>query len=68
MVHNNIFGFLTDKGGRRKIKDRRYMMSGPPGAERRTGQKRRSGLDRRFRACDPDMPGNRRQQELKDAS
>ena len=50
MNQPNIFGFREDCGGRRRIKDRRVLVSAPPGQERRTSWKRRSGFDRRKRS------------------
>nr|WP_319392529.1 hypothetical protein [uncultured Desulfobacter sp.] len=47
MEEKNIFGRPADRGGRRKLKDRRYFPAAAPGPERRTGLKRRSGMDRR---------------------
>ena len=40
---------LRDNGGRRMIRDRRYLVSAPRGEERRTNWERRSGYDRRLR-------------------
>ncbi len=50
MITPNIFGFREDCGGRRRIKNRRVLVSAPPRRERRTSWKRRSGLDRRRRS------------------
>jgi len=50
MTQPDIFGFREDSGGRRRIKDRRVLVSAPPGQERRTNWKRRSGFDRRKRS------------------
>jgi hypothetical protein len=50
MEQVNAFGFREDCGGRRRIKDRRVLVSAPPDRERRTSWKRRSGFDRRRRA------------------
>ena len=44
-----IFDRPVDRGGRRKIKDRRFRITARQTAERRTGLKRRSGFDRRIR-------------------
>ncbi|MCG8689054.1 MAG: hypothetical protein MI892_29555 [Desulfobacterales bacterium] len=41
--------FRPDRGGRRKIADRRFNVATKHDPERRTGWKRRNGLDRRFR-------------------
>lgn len=46
----NIFGFREDCGGRRRIKDRRSLVSPTLERERRTNWKRRSGFDRRSRS------------------
>jgi hypothetical protein len=40
---------LADNGGRRRIKDRRFLVSVPYENERRTNWERRSGFDRRLR-------------------
>jgi len=56
MSQLNFFGFREDCGGRRRIKDRRVMVSSPPERELRTHWKRRSGLDRRKRSLR--NPGN----------
>lgn len=40
---------IIDRGGRRRIKDRRVRVSTGLLPERRTGLRRRSGLDRRLR-------------------
>ena len=50
MSQLNFFGFREDCGGRRRIRDRRVMVSSPLGSERRTNWKRRSGTDRRKRS------------------
>ena len=61
MEKQNIFGFATDKGGRRKIKDRRYRIEALPfGQDRRTGLKRRRGLDRRLKQIKVSSPQDRR--------
>ena len=39
----------TDNGGRRRIRDRRFLVSAPVDRERRTYWERRSGYDRRMR-------------------
>ncbi len=43
---------LIDRGGRRRIKDRRFRISILQASERRTGWKRRNGLDRRYKHLD----------------
>ena len=50
MSQLNFFGFREDCGGRRRIKDRRVLVSSPPGPECRTHWKRRNGVDRRKRS------------------
>ncbi len=40
---------VADNGGRRRIMDRRFMVSVPCNQERRTNWDRRSGYDRRIR-------------------
>lgn len=42
-------GFVTDRGGRRRISDRRFNVPAEHTPEQRTGWLRRSGWDRRFR-------------------
>jgi hypothetical protein len=39
----------TDNGGRRRLRDRRFLLSVPFSGERRTRWERRSGYDRRLR-------------------
>ncbi|WDP91650.1 MAG: hypothetical protein HUN04_18865 [Desulfobacter sp.] len=41
--------FLSDRGGRRRISDRRFRVGAKHDPERRTGWKRRSGWDRRYK-------------------
>jgi len=41
-----------DKGGRRRVKDRRFKVSVVKTSEQRTGLKRRSGRDRRYKHLD----------------
>lgn len=48
-----------DRGGRRRIADRRVRLSPYDGAERRTGLRRRSGFDRRLRKYGLDRPERR---------
>lgn len=50
--------FVTDRGGRRRISDRRFGVSAGHTPEQRTGWLRRSGWDRRFREI-PDLSGER---------
>ena len=40
---------VADNGGRRRVKDRRFLVSTTSGSERRTNWDRRSGYDRRLR-------------------
>ena len=40
---------VADNGGRRRVKDRRFLVSIPRSLERRTNWDRRSGYDRRLR-------------------
>jgi len=40
---------VVDNGGRRRVHDRRFLVSVPCGQERRTNWDRRSGYDRRLR-------------------
>ena len=40
---------VADNGGRRRVKDRRFLVSIPCRLERRTNWDRRSGYDRRLR-------------------
>jgi hypothetical protein len=40
---------VADNGGRRRVRDRRFMVSVPCDRERRTNWDRRSGYDRRLR-------------------
>jgi len=40
---------MFDKGDRRLIKDRRFLVTAKKTLERRTGLKRRNGLDRRYK-------------------
>ncbi|BBO81533.1 hypothetical protein [Desulfosarcina ovata] len=49
-----------DNGGRRRLGDRRILVSVPPGAERRAKWERRSGFDRRIRRV-PEFSEERRQ-------
>ena len=49
MTQKKIDNFLVDKGGRRRIKDRRFRVTAKQTPEQRTGLKRRSGWDRRYK-------------------
>jgi len=40
---------VADNGGRRKVQDRRFLVSVPHGREQRTNWDRRCGYDRRLR-------------------
>jgi hypothetical protein len=50
---------VADNGGRRRLRDRRFLVSVPRAIERRTNWDRRSGYDRRLRRIMSD-PENRR--------
>lgn len=47
MIRSILNASLFDRGGRRKIKDRRFRVAVLQTPERRTGLRRRSGWDRR---------------------
>jgi len=47
MISQNLNRFSIDRGGRRRIKDRRFRVTAMDVPERRTGLRRRSGWDRR---------------------
>ncbi len=64
MIQEKAMGFLIDRGGRRQIKDRRYRITAIQVSDRRTGLKRRNGLDRRFRQI-PLLKGQDRRMEPK---
>jgi hypothetical protein len=49
MTHTQIKNILFDRGDRRLIKDRRFLVTAKETPERRTGLKRRRGLDRRYK-------------------
>ncbi len=49
----------ADNGGRRRIRDRRFLVSMPSRRERRTNWERRSGYDRRLRRA-TGFPAERR--------
>ena len=40
---------IADNGGRRRVRDRRFLVSVPWKRERRTNWERRSGFDRRLK-------------------
>ena len=50
---------VADNGGRRRIADRRFLVTVPCDRERRTNWDRRSGYDRRLRRI-PGYPEDRR--------
>ncbi|MCB2146150.1 MAG: hypothetical protein KQI81_06715 [Deltaproteobacteria bacterium] len=50
---------VADNGGRRRIADRRFLVTVPCDRERRTNWDRRSGYDRRLRRI-PEYPEDRR--------
>lgn len=60
MTQKQKESFQIDKGGRRRIKDRRYKISILKTSNRRTGLKRRSGWDRRYKHLDIISVTNRR--------
>ena len=52
--------YTADNGGRRRTRDRRFLICAmPPYRERRTNWERRSGVDRRLRHV-PEYPEDRR--------
>ena len=53
---------IADNGGRRRIRDRRFLVSTPPAYDRRTNWERRSGYDRRLKQIE-DYPQQRRSDE-----
>jgi hypothetical protein len=55
---------MMDNGGRRRVRDRRFLVSAPRGRERRTHWERRSGYDRRLRRI-TEHPADRRFAEIK---
>jgi hypothetical protein len=55
---------ITDNGGRRRVRDRRFLVSVPFAREHRTNWDRRSGYDRRLRRI-LSYPENRRIAEEK---
>ncbi len=52
MTQNQKENLQIDRGGRRRIKDRRFRVSIVKASERRTGLKRRNGWDRRYKQLD----------------
>lgn len=60
MTQNQRESLQIDKGGRRRIKDRRFKVSIVKTSEQRTGLKRRSGRDRRYKHLDIISVTNRR--------
>jgi len=58
-----LVDMLPDNGGRRRIRDRRFLVSVPRAGERRTNWERRSGYDRRFRRIDEITNDRRDKQE-----
>ncbi len=52
MTQNQRENLQIDKGGRRRIKDRRFKVTIVKTSEQRTGLKRRSGMDRRYKHLD----------------
>ena len=59
MKTHDPFHHPLDRGGRRRIADRRVRVVSHDGEERRTGLRRRSGFDRRLRKYGLDRPGRR---------
>lgn len=59
MKTHDPFHHPLDRGGRRRIADRRVRVAPYDGEERRTGLRRRSGLDRRLRKYGLDRPERR---------
>ncbi|WP_410290697.1 hypothetical protein [Desulfosarcina sp.] len=53
---------VADNGGRRRVRDRRFLVSAPCARERRTHWDRRCGYDRRLRRI-MGYPDNRRSGE-----
>lgn len=51
---------IIDRGGRRRIKDRRYRLVQLQPPDRRTGLRRRSGWDRRIHQDQTSLPDDRR--------
>ena len=49
MENNDSMKHPEDRGGRRRIADRRVRVAHSDGTERRMGLRRRSGFDRRHR-------------------
>ncbi len=60
MTQKQKESFQIDKGGRRRIKDRRFGVSIVKTSDRRTGLKRRGGWDRRHKHLDIISVTNRR--------
>ena len=58
MIKNENKNILVDKGDRRQIKDRRFLVAVGQTPEQRTGLKRRSGWDRRCKQIDLIEEGN----------
>ena len=58
MENNDPIKRPADRGGRRRITDRRVRASHCDGTERRTGLRRRSGFDRRIRRDEARGPDN----------
>lgn len=53
---------IADNGGRRRVRDRRFLVTVPFAREKRTNWERRSGYDRRLRRI-LERPEERRNQE-----
>ncbi|MCP3901378.1 MAG: hypothetical protein GY707_16865 [Desulfobacteraceae bacterium] len=64
MEKNQKGSLQIDRGGRRRIKDRRFRVSIVKASDQRTGLKRRSGLDRRCIQLDIISTTNRRSRSV----
>lgn len=64
MSHHFSNSLPNDRGGRRRIKDRRVRVAAMHTPERRTGLRRRSGWDRRYRPASRFIPADRRSRGL----
>ena len=64
MTQKQKESFQIDKGGRRRIKNRRFIVSILKASDRRTGLKRRSGWDRRYKHLDIINVTNRRTESV----
>jgi len=62
MAKHPTMNASADNGGRRRIRDRRFLVSVSRKQDRRTNWERRSGYDRRLRRT-TDVANERRQME-----